>query len=64
MQIKPMRWKEHAFPCFHCRQNLAEFEAVLRFDEATVNQCLCNVCINLPETIILERAMRREKKTE
>ena len=58
MEIEKINWEvsEPAdFPCFVCEENRAEFKARLQHRGVTTSICLCSVCKNLPETVLIER---------
>lgn len=58
MQIEKITWETYTpneFPCMVCNKNRAEWRGQFGHKEVTVNLCLCNVCINLPETELIER---------
>jgi len=63
MKIKQIRWPEHEVPCFHCGNDVAKWEAVLDYQGAAVNQCLCPTCINLPDYVILAKALKKDLGT-
>lgn len=58
IEIEKITWEgfEPAdFPCAACDKNQAVVKRTFRHKEITVKLCLCTVCVNLPETILIER---------
>lgn len=58
MEIEKINWegfRPSSFPCAVCEKNEAEVKVKFQHKEHTVILCLCTVCVNLPETILIER---------
>ena len=57
MQIEKITGKlsiPNEFPCIACNNNRAEFRGTVQHKGITVKLCLCPVCVNLPEIVLIE----------
>lgn len=50
------------YPCFLCGLNKATVEVKLYLNDTAVTNHICNVCNNLPDTILEDMILRPEKK--
>lgn len=58
MEIERIVWervKPDSFPCFACQEKEAEFKAKFQYEEIPVNLCLCQECVKLSETELIEK---------